>query len=212
MKYKVYFFDLDGTIADTYPGIRGGILYAAEKMGLPPLPEEKVSTFIGPPLVDSFAREYNLTLEDALRMQDAYREYYVKNGVHEFRIFDGMRELLSALKNAGCDLYVVTSKPTQQSKIIIEESGLSPYFTAVIGATLDGTISKKADVIHHALSDYGIFSDSIVMVGDTDNDILGAKENGLPSIAVRYGFGTEEELLSAVPDHIVDAPLDILTI
>ena len=212
MKFDVYFFDLDGTIADTHPGIRGGILYAAEKMGLPPLPEEKVATFIGPPLVDSFMREYHLLKEEALLMQDAYREYYVSTGVHQFRLFDGVETLIRTLRENGKDLYVVTSKPTQQSTVIIEESGLAPYFTAVIGATLDGRISKKADVIRHALSDFGIPAASIVMVGDTDNDILGAKANGLPSIAVRYGFGTEAELCAANPDYTVDVPPDILNI
>ena len=212
MKFDVYFFDLDGTIANTYAGIRGGILYAAEKLGYPALPEEKIATFIGPPLADSFAREFHLTEKEALIMQDVYREYYVEKGVHQFRIFDGFEEMLQALKDAGKDLYVVTSKPTPQSTVIIKESGLAPYFTAIIGATLDGSISKKADVIRHALTDFGITSTSIVMVGDTDNDILGAKANHLPSIAVRYGFGTDEELRAAEPEYMVDTPLEILDI
>lgn len=212
MKFDVYFFDLDGTIANTYEGIRGGIRYAAQELGYPPLPEEKVATFIGPPLVDSFAREYHLTEEEALVMQEKYREYYVKTGVHEFRIFDGFSEMLQALKANGKELYVVTSKPTPQSEVIIKESGLAPYFTAVIGATLDGSISKKEDVIRHALTHFGISSDSIVMVGDTDNDILGAKKNHLPSIAVRYGFGTDQEIAAAKPDYIVDTPQEILAI
>ncbi len=208
MKFDTYFFDLDGTIADSSEGVFGGISYAAQKVGFPVPSDEVKRTFIGPPLTDSFIRVYGCTDEEADALLMAYREYYVTEGVFRFRIFDGMCELLKKLKAAGKDLYVVTSKPTPQATTLIEAAGLSQYFTEIIGATLDGSRSKKVDVLRYALT--RVKSSSIVMVGDTDNDILGAKAHNLPSIAVRYGFGTEEEFSDAT--YIVDTALEILDI
>ncbi len=213
MKYQIYFWDLDGTLANTFPGIRGGILYAAKKMNLPPLPEEVIPSFIGPPLTASFRKTYGLSEKSALEMLRHYREYYLSTGAHLFRLYDGVQDTLRRLKEAGKQNYVVSSKPTPQCTIIIEKSGLSPYFDGIYSATPDNTISKKTDVIRYALSSLSLtHEDGVVMIGDTDNDILGAHDHGLPSIAVSYGFGTKESVAAARPTYTVDTPTEILTI
>ena len=87
---------------------------------------------------------------------------------------------------------------------------LSRYFDYVGGATMDGRISRKADVIAHLLDEIGeVDRDKILMIGDRENDIEGAKENGLKSLGVLWGYGSYEELNSAGADYLAGDPSDI---
>jgi len=87
------------------------------------------------------------------------------------------------------------------------------YFDCVVGATFDGTLNYKADVIRVALERGNVLDiNAAVMIGDRHHDIEGAKQNNLKSVGVLYGFGDREELENAGADYIVEAPLDLLEI
>ena len=98
---------------------------------------------------------------------------------------------------------LATSKPEPFAKAIIEHFGLEKYFTFIAGALMDETRTKKADVIAYALRNIGQPDRSrVLMVGDRMHDIMGAKENGIASVGVLFGYGSEEELKTAGADHI----------
>ena len=121
--------------------------------------------------------------------------------------------MLQDLKESEKKLIVATSKPEKFTMIILEHFDLLKYFDFVAGATLDGSRGEKADVIRYALEMSGINDKSeVIMVGDRKFDILGAKENGLVSMGVLYGFGDREELMEAGADYIVDTAEDIAKI
>lgn len=195
MQYKTILFDLDGTITDSSEGIINSVTYALEKMNLRLPTKNELYSFIGPPLNDSFKQLYNLDKKSTEQAVSYYREYYQVKGMYQNHVYEGILELLLTLKKADCCLYIATSKPEIYAKKILEHFHLSDYFNGIYGASLDGSRSKKGDVIRYALKEAKISSlNETIMIGDRSHDILGAKENSLASIGVLYGFGDVAEL------------------
>lgn len=211
--YQNILFDLDGTITDSAEGIYNSIRFALEKLGQAQPETQLLKKFIGPPLIDSFQEFCGLSYMESEQGVALYREYYREQGIFENRVYDEVEATLLELNQAGKAVYIATSKPEPFAKQILEHFELVQYFQGVYGATLDGTRSKKADVIHYALHEAGISEKAqTIMVGDRSHDILGAKENGLDNIGVLYGFGSREELVTAGADYLVETPLELLPI
>ncbi len=139
-----------------------------------------------------------------------YREYYQERGIYENRVYDGFEEMLKALKAAGKNLVVATSKPEPYAREIIDYFKLSGYFDYVAGMELDGGRGTKAEVIRYALSACGIEDKSgVLMVGDREHDVFGAKDAGVDCLGVLYGFGSREELERAGADYIAETVEEI---
>lgn len=203
--YQYLFFDLDGTLTDPGEGITNSVAYALDKFGITVTDRASLYPFIGPPLVDSFMKFYGFSHEDAERAVVCYREYFRDRGIFENRLYQGIPEVLKALKDAGKTLVIATSKPEPFAKRIVEHFGLSPYFTLVAGASFDETRSEKWDVIEYAMDSLKLTDRSeIVMIGDRKHDIIGAKKTGLDSVGVLWGYGDREELTAAGADVIFD--------
>ena len=203
--YAYLLFDLDGTLTDPGEGITNSVAYALEKFGISVADRSTLYPFIGPPLVDSFMKFYGFPHEDAERAVACYREYFRDRGIFENRLYEGIPEVLKALKDAGKTLAVATSKPEPFAKRIIEHFGLSEYFTLVAGASFDQTRSEKWDVIEYAMDTLGLTERSkIVMIGDRKHDIIGAKKTGLDSVGVLWGYGDRRELTAAGADMIFE--------
>ena len=200
-------FDLDGTLTDSAPGILNSIRYALNKAGAAIPDAETLNRFIGPPLVDSFERYCGFGHDAALQALADYREYFTAGGMFENRVYDGIVPMLERLSDAGIRCVVATSKPEPFARKILNHFGLTRYFAAIHGATMDERRNRKGDVIAWALAHSGSTAKAI-MVGDRANDIEGAKENGLPSIGVLWGYGDEEELAGAT--SLVSTPQELL--
>lgn len=203
-------FDLDGTLTDSFNGIANGVLYALDKLGEPSSPKSELKSFVGPPLSESFTKRFDGDVQKAARAVEIYREYYVDRGWKENRVYNGVPELLARLKAEGKRLFVATSKPEIMSVKIIEHFGLDKYFDYIAGASLDKSRAEKAQVIEYAISACGIDKRSAIMIGDRHHDIDGAKDVGIRSIGVLYGYGDEAELRSAGADYIAALPRDVL--
>ena len=154
--YRYAFFDLDGTLTDSSEGIINSIKYALEKNGYPVPDEAELLKFIGPPLADSFAGYLNLPKDQAQDMVDTYREYFAVKGLFENRVYDGAESMLAKLNRAGVELVLATSKPEKFARQILEHFELDKYFEHVVGATLDGKLGRKSDIIKKALKDLEI--------------------------------------------------------
>ena len=202
---KYYFFDLDGTLTDPALGITNSFKHAFVHFGLEIPSYEKLCTFIGPPLVDTFKNELHFDDAKADEGVKAYREYFSTKGIFENKVYDGIPQLLKNLKDKGKTLVVATSKPEEFAVKIIDHFGLSEYFTYVCGSCMDETRSTKAEVIKYALVLCGIYEaqkEQVLMIGDRSHDIVGAKENGIESCGVLFGYGSREELEQAGADYI----------
>ena len=192
MQYKTILFDLDGTLTDSAPGILNSVRYGCRRIGIPVPDEATLRRFLGPPLIDSF------------------REYFPDKGLFENEVYPGIPALLADLHARGCQLVLATSKPEEYARRIMEHFDLAQYFTAICGATLDETRTDKAEVIAYALDTIGLTDKTgVVMVGDREHDVIGAKKNALPCIGALYGYGTREELQSAGAAAIADTAEDL---
>ena len=204
-QYKYLLFDLDGTITDSETGITRCVAYALNYFGIQVNDLRELSPFIRPPLLDSFKDFYNFTDEQATVAVAKYRERYADKGILENELYPGIKELLADAQKNGKTVILATSKPEIFAKRILDHFGLSDYFSFVAGSGLDGSLHTKTDVINYILQSNQITNlESVVMIGDRKHDIIGAKNVGIDSIGVLYGFGDYKELSDAGADHIAE--------
>ena len=121
----------------------------------------------------------------------------------ENELYPGIPELLAATAAAGRVNVIATSKPQPFAERIAAHFGIDRHFRLISGSTFDGRRKTKADVIRHALSALGIAPGEAVMIGDRRHDVEGAAEEGLPAIAVEWGYAPPGELEAARPLRIV---------
>lgn len=203
MSWQHVFFDLDGTITDSAPGITNSIIYARKKWGLEPGTNADYYKFIGPPMPQSYEEYWGFSHEDAVRFLEDYREYFSVKGLFENDVYPGVAELLAALSAAGKRLYIATTKPTGFSERIAEHFGFAKYFDMISGSDLKLTNTKFA-VIEAARARFDVDMTDAVMVGDRAHDVEGAHEHGIPCVGVTWGFGGRDELEAADADFIVN--------
>jgi len=202
MEYQWYLFDLDGTLTDPKEGITKCFRYALEKMGVESPELAALEQYIGPPLMKSFQNYFSE--EDAKKAVGYYRERFRDVGIFENGVYDGIEDVLKAAKANGKKLALATSKPQHFAQIIMDHYGLSQYIDVLVGSRGDG--QTKADVIRQVFAEAGLDAESkkeAIMVGDRLHDIEGAKECGIDSLGVRFGYAKENELEQAGADYIV---------
>ena len=207
--YSTILFDLDGTLTDPAEGITNSVAYALEKYGIEVENKRSLCSFIGPPLNDSFIKFYGFSPEKAMEAISVYREYFRDKGIFENKVYDGVPELLDKIKKSGRKIVLATSKPEEFAERILEHFNLVGYFDVVAGASMDEKRNKKGDVIRYAMEKGGFSTEGAVMIGDREHDIIGAKQNSLPSIGVLYGYGDFNELRSAGADYIASTVEEI---
>jgi phosphoglycolate phosphatase len=196
--YKNILFDLDGTLTNPSEGITRSVRLALEVENIVSPSEADLTWVIGPPLRDSFRLLAKTTDEELVtRLMHHYRTRYAPTGVFENIMFPEMPKVLRDLQNAGAKLYVATSKLADYAKRILDYFELTSYFTYIGGPTLENGRDAKADVIEDVLLNNHLIASECIMVGDREHDVYGAKANGIETIGVLYGFGSEEELKNA---------------
>ena len=208
--YDIVIFDLDGTLIDSRIGIHSSIVHTLKEMGVAPVDQELLSQFIGPPLIDSFQRICGLSEAEAERAVAVYKVYFAEEGIKGFEVFEGVQEMLWLLRASGVTMAIATTKDDVFAREIALNADFLPYLQAVIGSDREGTMLQKPELIAAALAALGVTAPvsqdadapRIAMVGDHALDILGAKANNIASIAVTYGFGDDDELKQAEPDHM----------
>ena len=209
-KFDVVLFDFDGTVADTSPGIKDGLSYAFELNNLPLMTDEEMDRFIGPPLNDSFVKYCNVSPQKADSMVLDFRGHYHTKAIDKFIIYSCIEEAVKILKNKGLLVAIATSKPEPMAIYILKKAGIFELFDIVQGATLDGKLVKKADVIKRVLERESIKGKKVLMVGDTEFDIIGAHANNIEALWVNYGFGTKENAIKENPEYIADTQEDMV--
>ena len=207
---SVLFFDLDGTLTDPGVGMVRCIRYALDRLARPCPPDEMLASFIGPPLRGTFATLLDTAdraaIEEAMTL---YRQRYADTGLFENQVYDGVPEMLDAARRAASALFIATAKPAVYAERIVKHFGLDHYFAAVYGAELDGRFDHKADLLAHLLRAEEVVPETAIMVGDRATDVVAARTNGLRSIGVLWGYGSEEELVGAGPEALCAVPGDL---
>ncbi|MBO5302870.1 MAG: HAD hydrolase-like protein [Lachnospiraceae bacterium] len=187
-------FDLDGTIVNSQKGITNCICYVLDYFQMPKPPVEDLLCFIGPPLKDSFMKHFGFDEEKAAFSVGKYRERYNEIGVFECELYPGIQELIEHLHQKGYKLYLASSKPEILCKKILGHFHLENYFDGIFGATMDGKIGTKEQVLEYLFETTGADRSTSILIGDTRFDAAGAREAGISCLGVTYGFGSKEEL------------------
>ncbi len=204
MALRTLLFDLDGTLTDPFVGIVTSVQYALEKLGRDVPPAEDLAFVIGPPLTETYRQLLN-TEDEALILEGIrlYRERYTTVGLFENERYDGIIELLQTAKDRGDRLFVCTSKPWSYAEKIVAHFEMDGFFEKTYGPELDMTRSNKVDLLAHLLEQEKLDASQCIMIGDRKHDIIAAKENGVRSIGVLWGYGSEEEFADCGADTVV---------
>ncbi len=210
--YQAILFDLDGTLTESGIGITRCVQYALEKTGKPEPDLEKLLVFVGPPLMEQFMKYADLDEQTARQAVEYYRERYAVTGIFENAVYPGIPELLEELRQKGYRLAVASSKPEKYVKQILDYFQLTEYFHEIVGSEMNGNRTKKSQVIEETLRRLGLSDNrkQVLMVGDREHDVIGARQAGMDCVAVSYGYGSMEELQGAEPLQIVDSAEELL--
>ncbi len=204
MKNKSFLlFDLDGTVADSAPGVMDSVEYSLNKMGITPPARSFLAKFIGPPLRYSYMEYLGLSAEDAERGVALYREHYAVEGILNTSLFAGAKEFLEAAKERGKVILLATAKPELFAKRCLKNLGVEQYFDYVSAACFTPELDSKRAIVGRALAMAGADKADCVMIGDRCYDIEGAHENGIPCIGVVNGSPFEKELYDTGADAVV---------
>lgn len=208
LRRAALFFDLDGTLIDSEPGITRCVAHALQELGEPVPDAAALRRWIGPPLRASFTP----LLRDPARVEKAvalYLERFDQTGWREHRIYEGVAELIESLAASGHRLAVVTAKNEPHARRIVEHLPFGHHFQTVSGAGLDAAHADKTGLIAEAMQRLSLTADDCVMIGDRHMDIDGARAHGMRGIGVLWGFGGEAELRDAGAHALLRHPQEL---
>jgi len=206
MIYTILLFDLDGTLTNPKEGITKSVQAGLAAVGINAADAEELTSFIGPPLADSFRDQYGLGPEEIETAIRGFRARFERVGLFENEVLPGTAEMLADLKQHGRRLAIASSKPEPFVKRILEHYELAQYFETAVGATMDEKHCAKSDMIAEALRRLHVSEkerSQVLMIGDRRHDVEGAAQQGLPCLGIYSGFGPEGELEEAGAIHVV---------
>ncbi|MBR5518591.1 MAG: HAD hydrolase-like protein [Clostridia bacterium] len=206
-KYKSILIDVDGTLIFSHYGLLGGHKYALKHIGMPEPDEKTLLECVGPSPLYSL-KEVLKVPEDKLEL--AYilnRGYVYTRGYKEYEVIPGMTELVEDLYKAGYKLYTASTKAEWLCELCIESMNLSHCFEKICGAGNDGVSRHSKEAVINYAFECG--AEDCVIIGDRKFDIDGAKECGIDSIGITFGYGTNEEIAEHNPTYICNSADDI---
>ena len=209
MKYKTILFDMDGTVLYTLPDLCDSVNYALERFGYAPISLEQTRQYVGNAsrrLIEQAAPGADGETVD--RILEFYKPWYAAHCSIKTRPYDGIPELLTRLHAEGHRIAIVSNKPDESVKELAEK-----FFPGVLETAVgesEGVRRKPwPDTAEAALKLMGESKDGAVYVGDSEVDILTARNAGLPCISVSWGFRSRETLMNAGASVIVDSPEEL---
>ncbi|ALE05622.1 haloacid dehalogenase [Arthrobacter sp. ERGS1:01] len=186
------FFDMDGTLLDSAPGVTSSAAQALIAVGAQVPPLDELRRFVGPPMIESFRTVSGLDEPTAKRAIKHYRAAYADHGAEQSSIYAGIIELLDQLKAAGIPMAVATSKVEDQAERLAQRFGITRHFANICGASDNEGRADKKQVIAELLlrlESQGVDVSNPVMIGDREYDVSGAAAHGIPTIFVSWGYG-----------------------
>lgn len=203
--FRVYLFDVDGTLVDSATDICGTIQQVLHASGRTDIPDALLRRYIGRHLFDLFA-DLGFAPESMDQLLLDYRALYTSAGHPNTTVYPGVPEMLS---NLGGLKSTATTKGTPTTKVILEKFSLIKYFNHVQGT--DGFPAKpEPDVILKSLEIFGISPGECLMVGDAPSDMEAGRRAGVKTCAVRYGYGDLEAMKAFTPDFWIDHPSQLI--
>lgn len=213
MKYKAVIFDLDGTLLDTIEDIKETMNQVLRKYNYQEYSQEEYKYFVGKGvdnLIKQVMKSGNIEQEAFAKLKKGYYEVYVKQATVNTKIYEGINELLTELKQKGISLNVLSNKPHSQTKEVIKHYFGDNVFDLVYGKKEEFLPKPHPDSASDLIANLKLNPDEILYVGDTETDMFTAKNAKFYSIGVLWGFRKKSELVNAGADKIIENPLEIL--
>lgn len=210
--YKTFIFDLDGTLLDTLQDLADSVNHALRQYGMPEHSLDDIRRFVGNGvrlLMERAVPEgaQHPLFEEAFA---SFRQYYMQHSLDTTRPYDGIVETIRELKLRGCRLAVVSNKMMAATQELVAH--FFPDVEVAIGEHEAAGIRKKPapDTVDEALRQLGVTREGAVYVGDSDVDLLTARNSGLPCISVLWGFRDREFLLAHGATTLIERPEELL--
>jgi phosphoglycolate phosphatase len=207
---KLVIFDLDGTLIDSRLDLVHSVNAALRQIGRAELPEDVIASYVGdgaPTLIRRALGPEADNAELARQGLEAFLAYYKEHKLDHTRVYEGIPQALAAIQNGHRDaprkMAVLTNKPVNPSRAIVEALGLGQYFSAVYGGNSFGTKKPDPEGARKILQETGILPEETLMVGDSAVDVNTGRNAGLWTCGVTYGFAPHT-LKAFPPDVEVD--------
>ncbi|AIL71859.1 phosphoglycolate phosphatase [Vibrio vulnificus] len=217
---KLIAFDLDGTLLDSVPDLAVAADQATRAVGFPGVTELQVRDYVGngADILIGRALSQSLTinpeLSDELRAQarELFDDFYQQTGHKLSHLYPTVKETLKELHQAGFTLALVTNKPSKFVPDVLQQHGIADYFVDVLGG--DSFLEKKPNPIalNWLMEKHQIQPTEMLMVGDSKNDILAAKNAGCASFGLTYGYNHGEPIAASEPDFVADSLAQLLDV
>ncbi|HAT8539678.1 TPA: phosphoglycolate phosphatase [Vibrio vulnificus] len=217
---KLIAFDLDGTLLDSVPDLAVAADQATRAVGFPGVTELQVRDYVGngADILIGRALSQSLTinpeLSDELRAQarELFDNFYQQTGHKLSHLYPTVKETLKELHQAGFTLALVTNKPSKFVPDVLQQHGIADYFVDVLGG--DSFPEKKPNPIalNWLMEKHQIQPTEMLMVGDSKNDILAAKNAGCASFGLTYGYNHGEPIAASEPDFVADSLAQLLDV
>lgn len=206
-------FDLDGTLLYTLADLADAVNFGLSQYGYPERELEEIRHFVGNGVRNLMERSIpgGLQNPDFENCLDAFIEYYAEHMQDKTRPYEGIPELLEALRGGGYKTAIVSNKLDRAVKALSDQ-----YFGASIGLAageVEGVKRKPApDCVFRILRELGSDAKQAIYVGDSDVDVFTAHNAGVPCVGVTWGFRSREVLAEAGADFLIDHPMELMDI
>ena len=211
---KAVIFDLDGTLLDTLDDLTDSINAMLNEYGYRTLTRDRVSALIGSGakklIADALPEK--LSDEEFIKRLETYNRIYNASGSPKTKLFDGIKEVLSELKNRGYRLAVLSNKPQHSTDKVAEKYFDGLGFDYIMGQRDNVKCKPSPDGVFFILNKLGVKPENAYLIGDGETDVLAAINAGLTGIVALWGNRTKEQLKAAGGTIFADTPEDILKI
>jgi len=215
---KLVIFDLDGTLIDSRLDLVHSVNAALRHIHRPELPEDVIASYVGDGALILIQRALGEESFDEALVRKGFEfflSYYREHKLDHTTVYPGIQEALAAIQNSGNGhprkMAVLSNKPLNPSRAIVEALGLGKYFSQVYGGNSFATKKPDPEGALKLVSEAGVRPEETAIVGDSHVDVRTGRNAGLWTIAVHYGFAPHT-LESSPADVSVDHPAELAAV
>ena len=211
---RLVIFDLDGTLIDSRLDLVHSVNAALRHIGRPELPDDVIASYVGDGAPILIQRALGAEAADEALVRkglEFFLSYYREHKLDHTTVYPGLPEALAAIQTSNGvrrQMVVLTNKPVNPSRAIVDALGLGQYFSQVYGGNSFGTKKPDPEGALKLLAETGVAPEQAAIVGDSHVDVRTGRNAGLWTVGVTYGFATHT-LEDEAPDVLVDSAEDL---